>query len=391
MCSGPARAALQRESRLMAPSVFSDGPLMARRARVAEAWEQPARPARRDAIRDVGAAGISPEIRLRHGHRGRRRQTGYRFRKGRAEAGAGPVRGKGMSRAATLETVFVVVPAEAVPAYEAALETVCRRSARFSRTRRAGSGAWRACGRLATRTRAGGRAGDGGVATGGVDAVLQRRDTEADGWLARVYAGFPEQLIGRRFAVRGTHVAARRGAGADHAMAGCGAGVRIGRAWLDAGMFAGARTGGVPAASARLLDMGCGRGILAMACGETAAAAGAGGGYRSVVGSGHQAKWEAEWHCAASAGLPGQWLAGGRGPARPKVRSCVREHLGPSIMHDGTAPGRAPGTWRHRYPGRLAGFAGARRAGRTPTSRLEAREDVARGQLDDFVAAEINR
>ncbi len=47
-------AALQREQRLIsAPSVFSGGPLMARRIaqpKVIEAWEQPARPARRDAL-----------------------------------------------------------------------------------------------------------------------------------------------------------------------------------------------------------------------------------------------------------------------------------------------------------------------------------------------------
>ena len=47
-------AALQREQRLVAgPSVFSGGPLVARRAggaKVTEAWEQPARPARADAL-----------------------------------------------------------------------------------------------------------------------------------------------------------------------------------------------------------------------------------------------------------------------------------------------------------------------------------------------------
>ena len=47
-------AAMQREARLVsAPSVFAGGPLTARRptgGRVVEAWEQPARPARQDAI-----------------------------------------------------------------------------------------------------------------------------------------------------------------------------------------------------------------------------------------------------------------------------------------------------------------------------------------------------
>ncbi len=43
-------AALQREQRLSAPSIFNNGPLAARRPRVIETWEQPGRPARSDAI-----------------------------------------------------------------------------------------------------------------------------------------------------------------------------------------------------------------------------------------------------------------------------------------------------------------------------------------------------
>jgi len=43
-------AALQREARVLAPSLFTHGPLIARRQVAAEAWEQKARPARADAI-----------------------------------------------------------------------------------------------------------------------------------------------------------------------------------------------------------------------------------------------------------------------------------------------------------------------------------------------------
>ena len=35
---------------------------------------------------------------------------------------------------------------------------------------------------------------------------MRRTPTQAEGWLARTHASFPEQLIGRRFAVRGTHL-----------------------------------------------------------------------------------------------------------------------------------------------------------------------------------------
>ena len=40
----------------------------------------------------------------------------------------------------------------------------------------------------------------------GVSPILERSATEAGGWLARTYASFPEQFIGRYFAVRGTHL-----------------------------------------------------------------------------------------------------------------------------------------------------------------------------------------
>ena len=46
-------AALARDTRMLAPSLFSNGPLMARRQRTPEAWEQPGRPAQTEAF-DIG-------------------------------------------------------------------------------------------------------------------------------------------------------------------------------------------------------------------------------------------------------------------------------------------------------------------------------------------------
>ena len=46
-------AALARDARMLAPSLFSNGPLMARRQRTPEAWEQPGRPAQTEAF-DIG-------------------------------------------------------------------------------------------------------------------------------------------------------------------------------------------------------------------------------------------------------------------------------------------------------------------------------------------------
>jgi ribosomal protein L11 methyltransferase len=44
------------------------------------------------------------------------------------------------------------------------------------------------------------------AAVTGVTATVTRAPTQADGWLERTRAAFPEQLIGRSFAIRGTHL-----------------------------------------------------------------------------------------------------------------------------------------------------------------------------------------
>jgi ribosomal protein L11 methyltransferase len=166
-------------------------------------------------------------------------------------------------RATPLETVFVTVPAKAVAAYEAALQAVCAATGMFLFDEAAGI--WRVEGVKPVGDSAELAAGlaMAEFATG-VAAPLQRHDTEHDGWLARVYDGFPEQLIGNRFAVRGTHVTEPPAPG------------RI-TLWLDAGLAFGSGEHGSTRGCLRaletvahrrpprILDMGCGSGILAMA------------------------------------------------------------------------------------------------------------------------------
>ncbi len=113
-------------------------------------------------------------------------------------------------RGPALETVSIDnLPDEAVPAFEAALQTVCRSVALF---RDEATDTWRVEG---VRERgAGGEALAGALALAaavtGIDATAEAAPVEAEGWLARTVAAFGEQEIGGDFLIRPTHVPPRR-------------------------------------------------------------------------------------------------------------------------------------------------------------------------------------
>jgi ribosomal protein L11 methyltransferase len=104
-----------------------------------------------------------------------------------------------------LETVAVSVTEDAMEAYEAALATACLTVGFF---RDHDTGIWRVEGVKQVGINEPELTGALAVAAimTGEAPVLERAPTEADGWLARTYAAFPEQLIGKHFAVRGTHL-----------------------------------------------------------------------------------------------------------------------------------------------------------------------------------------
>lgn len=164
---------------------------------------------------------------------------------------------------AALETVFVDVPETALEAFEAALLSACSTVGFFldEATR-----IWRIEGVKPVGANEAELVGGLALAAlmTGVSAPLQRRATAAEGWLARTYDSFPEQPVGRRFAVRGSH------------LTGPGAPGRI-TLTLDAGVAFGSGEHGSTRGCLlalervayrrprRILDLGTGSGILAMA------------------------------------------------------------------------------------------------------------------------------
>lgn len=164
---------------------------------------------------------------------------------------------------AALETVHVDVPAAAMETYEAAFFDVCGTVGFFLDE---DSGTWRVEGVKPVGQ------GDAELVAAlalaelitGVAATLHRKPVAADGWLARTYESFPEQLVGRRFVVRGTHLAGAPSRG------------RIALT-LDAGVAFGSGEHGSTRGCLRalervahrqprrILDLGTGSGILAMA------------------------------------------------------------------------------------------------------------------------------
>ncbi len=111
-----------------------------------------------------------------------------------------------MSRHATaLETVRVVVPEAALEAYEAAIGVACATVGFFLDE---ASGLWTVEGvkdQGSDEVRLADALALAGAATG-VSAPLERAPVAAEGWLARSFQGFPEQPVGRRFLIRGTHL-----------------------------------------------------------------------------------------------------------------------------------------------------------------------------------------
>ncbi len=161
-----------------------------------------------------------------------------------------------------LETVWVEVPAYALELYEASLGSACASVGFFLDE---ATDTWRVEGvkEVGANEPALANALALAGALAGFEATLARAPTPAEGWLARTYQSFPEQLIGHRFAVRGTHVVTPTAPGRITLTLDAGIAFGSGEHGSTRGCLRALET--IRRHPRRVLDLGTGSGILAMA------------------------------------------------------------------------------------------------------------------------------
>ncbi|GBQ09027.1 50S ribosomal protein L11 methyltransferase [Saccharibacter floricola DSM 15669] len=170
----------------------------------------------------------------------------------------------GSRHARALETVTIIVEEAFVPLFEQALMTACDTVGMFEEDDE--QKYWRLEGVKEVGAQEEALQSSIAVARAitGVEAELVRHITEAEGWLARTQEAFPPQNVGRRFCIRGTHLNDK--APSNRLSITLDAGIAFGsgehgstRGCLRALELIAYRK------PQRILDMGCGSGILAMA------------------------------------------------------------------------------------------------------------------------------
>ncbi len=170
-------------------------------------------------------------------------------------------------RAEPLETLWIdALPEAAVPAFEAAFATICRSVAlfrdeatdtwRIEGVRPQGAGEEELTGALALAS----------LVAGIAPPVMQSQPVEAEGWLARTLQSFPETPVGKGLLIRPTHLTPRPVYGRTVLTLDAGIAFGSGEHGSTRGcLLAFERVARDRRSLRRLLDLGTGSGILAMA------------------------------------------------------------------------------------------------------------------------------
>ena len=163
-----------------------------------------------------------------------------------------------------METISVTVPENALEAFEGAFGLACRTVGLFLTDE--AKRLWTVEGvKLAGQNEA---ALISGLALAtlltGQDPELQRRETQAGGWLARTQSSFPEQRVGRRFTIRGTHLPPAQAPGRITLVLDAGVAFGSGEHGSTRGCLRALELIAVRRPR-RIIDLGCGSGVLGMA------------------------------------------------------------------------------------------------------------------------------
>lgn len=163
-----------------------------------------------------------------------------------------------------LERIVLTVPATALEAFEAALGCCCRTVGFFLNE---ATNTWVVEGLREID------GSDGDLVTAlilaeaasGITPEIERIRVPAGGWLARSYQGFPEQKIGDRFAIRGTHIKDKKPAGRHSITVDAGLAFGTGEHGSTRGCLLALEMMAKRRRPLNILDLGTGSGVLGIA------------------------------------------------------------------------------------------------------------------------------
>ncbi|MGC9269331.1 50S ribosomal protein L11 methyltransferase [Acidiphilium sp.] len=169
-----------------------------------------------------------------------------------------------MPHAEQLERIILTVPATALEAFEAALGCCCRTVGFFLDE---ATNTWVVEGLREID------GSDGDLVTAlilaeaasGITPDIERVRVPAGGWLARSYQGFPEQMIGERFAIRGSHIKGRKPAGRHSITVDAGLAFGTGEHGSTRGCLLALEQTAKRRRPLNILDLGTGSGVLGIA------------------------------------------------------------------------------------------------------------------------------